>query len=143
MPSGAERSAAGGQRQERSAAGGQRQERSAADDPLKALEERIERAQRAAERLFTEAAAEATRRVKPPSAGWQTPESSEPRTAEPDPLFALLETIRELVPDDLRQRLAEAIRELLMALRALIDWYLERLDRQPDPPPEVQDIPIL
>lgn len=111
------------------------------DDPLKALEERIERASRAAERLFSEAAAETVRRVKPPPAGWQTP--SPPPDSEADPVAALFETIRELVPAELRHRLAEAIRELLLALRALIDWYLERVDRQPDQAPEVQDIPIL
>lgn len=111
------------------------------DDPLKALEERIERASRTAERLFAEAASEATRRVKPPPAGWQS--AAEPSEPEPDPVAALLDTIRELIPAELRHRLAEAVRELLLALRALIDWYLERLDRQPDGGPEVQDIPIL
>jgi hypothetical protein len=160
MPGGAERSETGGPRRGRSAAGAAgrpgseapraekpgpdppRRERSADDDPLKALEERIERASRAAERLFSEAAAEAVRRVKPPPAGWQVPDAAPPGEAEPDPVLALLDTIRELVPADLRRRLAEAIRELLLALRALIDWYLERVDRQPDEPPEVQDIPI-
>ena len=38
---------------------------------------------------------------------------------------------------------AEAIREVLLALRALIDWYLERTDRGRSGAPEVQDIPIL
>jgi hypothetical protein len=33
------------------------------------------------------------------------------------------------------------IREFLVTLRALIDWYLERLDQSP-PEPEVEDIPI-
>jgi hypothetical protein len=117
-------------------------ERSAADDPLKALEERIERASRAAERLFSEAAAEAASHLRPPPAGWQTPSPAEGAPAEPDPVAALMDTLRELVPEDLRRRLAEAIRELLLALRALIDWYLERADRRPEQPPEVQDIPI-
>jgi|SRR5579871_4620901 len=108
------------------------------NDPLKALEERIERASRAAERLFSEAASEAARRVKPPAAGWQTPDGEEGH----DPVLALLDTVRELVPEDLRRRLAEAVRELLLALRALIDWYLEHVDRRPDEPPEVEDIPI-
>jgi hypothetical protein len=30
-----------------------------------------------------------------------------------------------------------------MALRALIDWYLDRLDRRREQGVEVQDIPIL
>ena len=36
-----------------------------------------------------------------------------------------------------------ALRELLLALRALIDWYLERLERRREQSVEVQDIPIL
>jgi hypothetical protein len=39
--------------------------------------------------------------------------------------------------------LAEALRELLLALRALIDWYLERAERRRAAPVEVQDIPIV
>jgi hypothetical protein len=115
-------------------------EPSAADDPLKALEERIERASRAAERLFSEAASEAVRRVKPPASGWQASEPSD--AADPDAVRALLETVREFVPDDLCRRLGEAIRELLLAIRALIDWYLEYAGRRPTEPPEVQDIPL-
>lgn len=117
-------------------------ERTAENDPLRALEERIERASRAAERLFSEAAAEAVRHVKPPPAGWQAPEPG-PADQAPDPVLVLLGTVRELVPEDLRRRLAEAVRELLLALRALIDWYLERVDRESEEPPEVQDIPIV
>ena len=37
----------------------------------------------------------------------------------------------------------KALREVLQALRDLLDWYLERLDRQRAEPAEVQDIPIL
>jgi hypothetical protein len=33
------------------------------------------------------------------------------------------------------------IREFLLTQRALIDWYLERLDQKP-PEPQVEDIPI-
>ena len=51
--------------------------------------------------------------------------------------------MRDRIPPELQQRLAEAIREVLLALRALIDWYLERTDRARSGPAEVQDIPIL
>jgi hypothetical protein len=40
------------------------------------------------------------------------------------------------------QRIAAALRELLLALRALIDWYLERVDRRRAEPAEVEEIPI-
>ena len=47
------------------------------------------------------------------------------------------------MPPELRRRLGEAVREVLLAVRALIDWYLERIERRSGEPPEVQDIPIL
>ena len=37
--------------------------------------------------------------------------------------------------------LAQRMRELLLTLRALIDWYLDRLDK-PELTPQVEDIPI-
>ncbi len=80
-----------------------------------------------------------------PPAGWQTSDE-DPRPGyvpELDPLVALVQAIRDLIPPDLQQRLAAALREVLLALRALIDWYLERLDRRREQGVEVQDIPIL
>lgn len=58
-------------------------------------------------------------------------------------LGRLLERVRDLIPPELERRLGDALRELLLALRALIDWYLERMERQRAEPPEVKDIPIL
>jgi hypothetical protein len=40
------------------------------------------------------------------------------------------------------ERLAAALRELLLALRALIDFYVDRLERRPEDGGGVQDIPI-
>ena len=54
-----------------------------------------------------------------------------------------VQSLRGLIPEDLQRRLAEAVREVLLAIRSLIDWYLERLDSERSEPPEVQDIPIL
>ncbi len=133
------------------------------DDPLRMLEAQLERASAAAERLIAEAAAEAgaaaTRmgdRIKPPPAGWQTgraaeePGSSSGSAAgagtggsELQMLLSVFESVRDLVPPELRRRVAEALRELLLALRALIDWYLERLEQGRRDPVEVEDIPIL
>ena len=42
-------------------------------------------------------------------------------------LAALLDAVRSAVPPELSRQLAEALRDLLVALRALIDWYLQRL----------------
>ena len=80
----------------------------------------------------------------PPPAGWQAAEDV-PRgsTPELDPFVALVQAMRDLIPPDLQQRLIAALREVLLALRALIDWYLERLERRREQGVEIQDIPIL
>lgn len=56
-------------------------------------------------------------------------------------LFVLLDSVRRAVPRDLEERVTALIREFLLTLRSLIDWYLERLDR-PNREPRVEDIPI-
>jgi hypothetical protein len=56
-------------------------------------------------------------------------------------LFVLLDSLRRAVPADLEERVTSLIREFLLTLRSLIDWYLERLDR-PAREPKVEDIPI-
>jgi len=58
-------------------------------------------------------------------------------------LVALLDAVRRAVPPELSRQLAEAVRDLLLAVRAVIDWYLERLgEREPPTRPEVEDIPL-
>jgi hypothetical protein len=65
-----------------------------------------------------------------------------PRSAlDPSALFVILDALRRLVPRELEGQLNNLIREFLLTLRSLIDWYLERLDRPP-PEPRVEDIPI-
>ena len=66
-----------------------------------------------------------------------------PHGGSPDPaaLFVLLDGLRRVAPRELDDQLTKLIREFLLTLRALIDWYLERLD-QPRREPEVEDIPI-
>jgi hypothetical protein len=119
-------------------------------DALRRLEDRLDRASEAAERLIAEAEQSAARVAdppRPPPAGWQ---SSEPdaeagpgRRSELELLLAVLQSLRDLIPAELQRRLAEALRELLLALRALLDWYLQRLEQRRTEPLEVQDIPIL
>jgi hypothetical protein len=58
-------------------------------------------------------------------------------------LLALLNAVRDRIPPELQRRLAEAFREVLLALRALIDWYLERTERRRAASAQVEDIPIL
>lgn len=117
------------------------------DDPLARLERRLDRASDAAERLISEAAQAALRRTPP--AGWQAPEPEPGQEGEAgggradvEVLLEALRAVRDRIPPDLQRRLGEALRELLLALRALIDWYLERTERRRREPAEVQDIPI-
>jgi hypothetical protein len=53
----------------------------------------------------------------------------------------MLDGMRRMAPRELEDQITNLIREFLMTLRSLIDWYLERLD-QPRQEPMVEDIPI-
>jgi hypothetical protein len=78
-----------------------------------------------------------------PAAGWQAPETESPSDGRDlELLLGIVRSVRDLIPAELQRRLAEALRELLLALRALIDWYLERAERRRAEPAEVEDIPI-
>ena len=145
-----------------------------AEETLRRLEERLDRASAAAERLMAEAthaagealtgsadagaagAADAgvanpgTARSGSdagsdlPPAGWQAPDAdADPRRqSDLEAVLVLVRSLRDLIPPELQQRLINAVREVLQALRDLLDWYLERLDRKRAEPEQVQDIPI-
>jgi hypothetical protein len=75
---------------------------------------------------------------------WQSEfESGPQRPGLPDfsPVFALLDALRRMVPPELQEQFLALQREVLLTIRALIDWYLERLDAR-SRPVEVEDIPI-
>jgi hypothetical protein len=65
----------------------------------------------------------------------------ESRPPDPAALFQMLDGMRRMAPRELEDQITNLIREFLLTLRSLIDWYLERLDRRP-PEPQVEDIPI-
>ena len=71
--------------------------------------------------------------------------SGAPRAGSPLPdlstLLVALEGMRGMVPRELTTQVNALLRELLLTLRAVIDWYLERLDGPPDEP-QVEEIPI-
>jgi hypothetical protein len=122
--------------------------REQAHDALGRLEDRLDRASEAAERLLADAAEHVTGR--PPPAGWQQPPpddgargSASGLGADADLLLAVVAALRDRIPPDLQQRLAEAVREVLLAVRALIDWYLERSEHRRPGASDVEDIPIL
>jgi hypothetical protein len=60
---------------------------------------------------------------------------------DPAALFVLLDALRRGAPRELDAQVTNLIREFLLTLRSLIDWYLERLDN-PRREPKVEDIPI-
>jgi hypothetical protein len=129
-------------------------------EALRRLEERLDRAAAAAERLLGDAMAagggsggggggEDDGPPHVPPAGWQQPSSGGGesgrgwQSGELELLLGVLATLRDRIPSELQQRLGEAVREVLLAVRALIDWYLERSERERAEPRQVQDIPIL
>ena len=76
------------------------------------------------------------------SARYGAPPPPPPRSS-PDfsGFFLLLDGLRRAAPAELQEGLKSFIREGLLTLRSLIDWYLDRLDRPPRKP-DVEDIPI-
>lgn len=119
------------------------------DDPIADLRERIRATQEAAERLAGEAA-DARRTWASgdvPPAGWATPHEHRERSDEVQALAALLQTLRDLVPAELEEQVREVLRQVLLLVRALIDWWVERIDGAPRAAaaaagPSVEDIPV-
>jgi hypothetical protein len=95
-----------------------------------------------AERLMREAQRAAENASVPPR-GWSVPgEEPQPPAFDLGQLTALVESLRGVVPPELAHQLAEALRQLLLALRAVLDWYIARLDGGETPERDVQDIPV-
>ncbi len=54
-----------------------------------------------------------------------------------------MELARSSLPPDLQRQLQQALRELLIALRAVLDYSIDRLEPGQEPPSAtVEDIPI-
>jgi hypothetical protein len=119
-------------------------------DPLAELRERIRATQDATERLAAEAAgaARAHTEGRPPPQGWRTPHDTSETAEEIRALATVLDTLRSLVPPELQQQLSEVIRQVLLLLRALIDWWVDRLEPGEQAAsargrePVVEDIPV-
>jgi len=115
-----------------------------APEALRRLEEQLSHASQTAERLIAEAA-RAARGDRPPPAGWQSADGDEgqgQRPSEFEALLAGLAAVRDLIPAEVLTRLAAALREVLLAVRALIDLYVARLEPPRSARDEVRDIPI-
>ena len=103
----------------------------------------------AAERLVrdvharAEEAARAAGASVPPN-GWASAGGAEATGAAPDlaVLLRLLDSARGAIPPELARQFADALHELLIALRAIIDWWIARLEHDGRDEPRVEDIPI-
>ncbi|MEA2360550.1 MAG: hypothetical protein QOI62_3810 [Solirubrobacteraceae bacterium] len=100
-------------------------------DPLHELRERVRATQEAAERLAGEARH---------AGDW----SREQAQDDLDALVALLRTLRDVVPAELQQQLTDVMREVLLLLRSLLDYWVARLEAPAggSSEVEVQDIPV-
>jgi hypothetical protein len=99
---------------------------------------------REAERLVreaTERAEEAARSESPPPRGFDVPREPSP-FPDLSSLNALVELARSGLPPDLQRQLQQALRELLIALRAVLDYSIDRLEPSPPQTAPVEDIPI-
>ena len=105
-------------------------------DPLAALRERIRATAAAADRLADEAG----------FADRDRPPRTDEATREAQALVALVNLLRELLPDELRRQVMDLVRQVLLLVRAVIDWYLLRLQSPNGAPrpaaPVVEDIPL-
>ena len=114
----------------------------ATPEALQAQRERLQATQEAAQQLADDAA-----RSKPPPAGWAVPRSAEKAIDEIDQLIAVVASVRDLLPPELRAQLAEIVKQILVFVRAVLDWWIDRVEREasaagPGGRDDVEDIPI-
>jgi hypothetical protein len=112
-------------------------------DDVREQYEQAERLVREAQQA-AEAAASAAGAHEVPPRGWSTPGGQQTSAPFPDlgALAALVESLRGVVPPELTRQLSDALRELLIALRAVLDFYIARLEAPEPQPPDVQDIQV-
>lgn len=108
---------------------------------LDALRERIRATQEAVERLAEETGRARTQAPPPGADGGSAGQSA---TEELQALVALVELLRGMLPPELQVQVTELIRQFLVVIRALLDWWIERIDVRPRAPApvEVQDIEV-
>ena len=113
-------------------------------EALRALRERLQATQEAAQRLAEEAS-----RSKPPPNGWDVPRRADEANDELDAIVRMLASLRDVLPDELRAQLADLTRQLLVFIRAVLDWWIERMEAEAssaaaraEADAGVQDIPI-
>ena len=78
-----------------------------------------------------------------PDWDWTEQYTAPHRPPAPDltALLALLDSLRRMIPAELQEQFNALQRELLLTVRGLIDWQLERLEAG-KPEQQVEEIPI-
>ena len=115
-------------------------------EALAALRARLQATQEAAQRLAEEAAG--ADRDRPPPSGWDVPRRAGETSDELAAIVGLLTGLRDVLPDELRAQLADLVRQLLVFVRAVLDWWIARVESQAAAAQDdggagdVQDIPI-
>jgi hypothetical protein len=119
-------------------------------DPLTDLRARLEETRRAAEQLAGEvdearARERASNGDEPPTG--DTPplggaDGAEGLRDEVAAMTQLVGALVELVPAELREQVYEIMRQILLLLRALIDWLVDRLPQVRGAELAVEDIPV-
>ena len=108
------------------------------------MRERLQATQEAAQKLAEEAS-----RPKPPPNGWDVPRRAEEANDELDAIVRMLASLRDVLPDELRAQLADLARQVLAFVRAVLDWWIDRMEAEAssaaaraEADAGVQDIPI-
>lgn len=102
------------------------------DDPLHDLKARLRETEQAARRLAGDV----------PPQGWESPQDRADAAGEAQAIVALLESLRALVPDELKQQVNDVLKQVLLLLRGLIDWLVERMELDAAGPAAVRDRPV-
>jgi hypothetical protein len=110
-------------------------------EPDRAAYEAAEKLVREAQERAEHAARQSASEV-PPN-GWSSG-AAPAAHAFPDlgALLGLVDGLRGQLPPELARQLADALRELLIAIRAVLDYTIDHLGEPPAPEREVEDIPI-
>jgi hypothetical protein len=112
---------------------------------MAALREHVRHAHAAAERLAFDAGGPGpAREPRTPPGGWASPQDDDQGLGgDLRSLVDLLESLNGLLPEELRAQLYEVVRQVLLLIRAIVDWLVARMQPgEPERPADVQDIPI-
>jgi hypothetical protein len=112
-------------------------------DAVREAERLVREATERAERLGAEVPPRGYQQARDAAGGTRDAAGGTPPFPDLSALAGLMELARSSLPPDLQRQLQQALRELLIALRAVLDYSIDRLEPGPEPPsPAVEDIPI-